>query len=149
MSSPQKSSKPNVSVFLQELQKKTNLPEWFAAFEEFYNKKLWHQLSVKLLEFVQLDEAKELNLVEFYENFISDFETKINQLTLVEMIVFIKKQIKNQEEAIVFIQKVQDKVKANQDAKILCQILIGNIKLTNDDLKGKLTICYLKYYTII
>ena len=133
--SPQK-SKPSVSAFLQE-QQKSSLPEWFANFEELYTKRLWHQLSVKLLEFVQLEQAKHLNLVEIYEHFISDFETKINQLTLVEIVVFIVKQIKKQEEAIAFIQKIQDKVKANQDAKILCQILIGNIKLANNDLKGK------------
>jgi len=33
-------------------------------------------------------------------------------------------------------QKIQEKVKSNQDAKLLCQILIGNIKLSSDDLKG-------------
>lgn len=133
--SPSK-SKPSVSAFLQE-QQRSSLPEWFANFEELYTKRLWHQLSVKLLEFVQLEQAKQLNLVEIYEHFISDFESKINQLTLVEIVVFIVKQIKKQEEAITFIQKIQDKVKANQDAKILCQILVGNIKLANNDLKGK------------
>lgn len=135
MASPQK-SKPSVSAFLQE-QQKSSLPEAFAEFEDLYTKRLWHQLSVKLLEFVQLESAKQLNLVAIYENFISDFETKINQLTLVEIIVFIVKQIKKPDEAIAFIQKIQDKVKANQDAKILCQILVGNIKLTNNDLKGR------------
>lgn len=136
MASPQK-SKPSVSAFLQEQQQKSSLPEAFAEFEDLYTKRLWHQLSVKLLEFVQLESAKQLNLVAIYENFISDFESKINQLTLVEIIVFIVKQIKKPDEAIAFIQKIQDKVKANQDAKILCQILVGNIKLTNNDLKGR------------
>lgn len=134
-----------MSAFLQE-QQKSSLPEWFANFEELYTKRLWHQLSVKLLEFVQLEQAKQLNLVEIYENFISDFETKINQLTLVEIIVFIVKQIKKQEEAITFIQKIQDKVKTNQDAKILCQILVGNIKLANNDLKGELHHCRVLYW---
>lgn len=132
----QQSPKPTVSVFLQELQKKTGLPEWFASFEELYNKRLWHQLSVKLYEFVQLEQAKQLNLVEIYEYFIADFETKINQLTLVEIVVFIVKQINNQADAITFIQKIQEKVKSNQDARILCQILVGGIKLANNDLKG-------------
>lgn len=135
MSSPQK-SKPTVSSYLQELQKKAGLAEWFANFDELYNKRLWHQLAVKLLEFVQLEQANQINLVELYENFIYDFETKINLLTLAEIVVFISNQITNQEDAVKFIKKIEDKVKQNLDAKILCEILIGKIKLANNDLKG-------------
>jgi len=103
------SSKPTVSAYLQDLQKKSGgLSEYFGSFEQLFDKRLWHQLSVKLLEFVQLEQAKQFNLVELYENFIADFETKINQLTLVEIVVFIVQQINNKDEAITFSKNTRE-----------------------------------------
>ncbi|KAK4337195.1 hypothetical protein RND71_043294 [Anisodus tanguticus] len=128
-------SQSKISAYLQKQQNNVEFSEWFVSFEELYNKRLWHQLTVKLLDFVQLPNANNFNLLELYENFLSDFETKINLLSLVEIVVFIIKTIKDFEKCLQFIQKIKEKVKSNQDAFILCQILIGQLKLANNDLK--------------
>ena len=45
--------------------------------ESFYNKKLWHQLTIELLQFVKHPSLQTGNeLVQLYENFIADFENK-------------------------------------------------------------------------
>lgn len=50
--------------------------EW-ARLESLYNKKLWHQLTIALLDFVKHPSLQNENdLVIFYENFLADFENK-------------------------------------------------------------------------
>lgn len=79
-------------------------PYWI-AFDELYNKKLWHQLTLKLLEFIR--EEKPQNLLEIYDNFISDFEIRINQLSLVEIAVYVVKQIPTVDAKFEFIEKIK------------------------------------------
>jgi len=52
--------------------------------ESFYNKKLWHQLTIELLQFVKHPSLQTGNeLVQLYENFIADFENKYEILFFV------------------------------------------------------------------
>ena len=108
--------------------------EWWTAFEELYQKRLWHQLTKKVFEFVKTQNFG--HLLEFYENFISDFETKMNYLTLIEIIAYVLKQIPSHEARVEFINKMKDKVKANREAHILCNIFLGQSMLLVNDLKG-------------
>jgi len=56
--------------------------EW-AQLEELHNKKLWHQLTLKLETFVKNQSLqKGNNLLQLYNNFIHVFENKINPLSL-------------------------------------------------------------------
>lgn len=48
--------------------------QW-AKLESMYNKKLWHQLTVELFDFVRQPGVQD-ELVQLYENFIADFENK-------------------------------------------------------------------------
>ena len=125
------------TAYLQELQQKfPQFSEWWASFTELYNKRLWHQLTLKLQEFVKLPDAHTVDLTQLYEKFVVDFEIKINPLALVETCVFILKHINDYEQCLSFMTKLMQKVKANQNAKLLCQVLIGKLKLANNDLKG-------------
>lgn len=104
--------------------------EW-AKLEEMYNKRLWHQLTLTLLEFVKHPSLADGDgLMKLYDNFIADFEMKINPLSLVEMCAHIFKKIPDPNEAIEFLQKIQEKVKANTEAVILCMTLTGQMKLS-------------------
>ena len=49
----------------------------WAKLESHYNKKLWHQLTNELLDFVK-HPSLQVNdeLVNLYENFVADFENK-------------------------------------------------------------------------
>lgn len=121
--------------FLQEQQRlHPNDQEVFSQCEELYNKKLWHQLTVKIHEYVKTTSNNDL--LSLYENFIVDFETKMNPLTLVEILIFVLKQITDYEQGLAFIEKLKEKVKIQQEATILCNILIGRRKLANNDLEG-------------
>ena len=51
----------------------------------FYSRRLWHQLTQVLLKLVQRPELRP-KLKEIYENAISEFETRLNPLSLVQII---------------------------------------------------------------
>ncbi|XP_015789826.1 26S proteasome non-ATPase regulatory subunit 13 [Tetranychus urticae] len=108
--------------------------EYWTAFEGYYNKKLWHQLTMKTEAFVKLPESNRVDLVAFYTNFIAEFETKLNPLSLVEIIAFIIKEMKDYQECLVFLEKIKEKVKGNQTASLLCSILMAQLKLANKEL---------------
>ncbi|KAL1502084.1 hypothetical protein ABEB36_007282 [Hypothenemus hampei] len=122
----------NVNEYLTKKQKespKDLIPEW-AALEELHNKKLWHQLTLKLLVLIKRPELqKSDNLLQLYNNFIQTFENKINPLSLVEIIAIVIEQFKDHKEAIVFLEKTEPKVKVNPDAQNLCKVLAGQLYL--------------------
>lgn len=149
--------KIEVSLYLQSRQQQetpVTLPDgttvsWFTEFEQLYNKKLWHQLTLKLLAFVkQPDTFAKEDLFALYNGFIADFESKLNPLNLVEIVSYVSKQMisragdnaKAIDEVITFLESIKDKVKLNQDASILASILICRIKLDRGDLEGVKTI---------
>ncbi|KAJ8687443.1 hypothetical protein QAD02_023237 [Eretmocerus hayati] len=120
------------------LTQKQNVPdkdlaaEW-TKLEELHNKRLWHQLTLSLETFV-LHPAlqKDENLIELYDNFLSTFESKINPLSLMEILAHVVKQYKDKRAAITFLEKTEPKVKNNKEAVALCKVFIGQILL--DDL---------------
>jgi len=116
--------------FLNECKQSGILPNDFAELEELYVKKLWHQLTLKCLEVVQKPELKQGNLLlEFYEKFISDFEHRINPLSLVEICLPVVRQIQDSQQAVKFLEKLKEKVKHEQEPSILCNTAIGAIYL--------------------
>ena len=54
--------------------------------------RLWHQLTNKLLEFFDFPLSR-LYRVDVFNKFVRDFESKLNQLRLVEMGVKVSKEI--------------------------------------------------------
>lgn len=112
--------------------------EYWTTFEECYDKKLWHQLTKKIEAFVKAQGSHKTDLVTFYQKFIADFETKLNLLSLVEIIAFIIKEMKNSSQTLEFLKNMKEKVKINQDAYLLCSILMAQIKLAQKDLDGNI-----------
>lgn len=119
--------------FLKEQQ--TNSPpeisEKWSSIEDLYTRKLWHQLTEKLLDLVKLPHyAQGTQLLDMYQNFLSDFEQKINPLSLVEILCpHVIKQYTDADEALTFLEKIKEKVKVSDEAVILCSTAIGNIHL--------------------
>lgn len=56
----------------------------FLDFEDFWERKLWHQLTEKLLEYFAAKESAGQRL-PLYNKFILSFADKINQLKLVKL----------------------------------------------------------------
>lgn len=60
------------------------LQEYFIAFEDYWERKLWHELTDKLIEFFEHPESAKQR-IPFFETFIKSFANKINQLKLVTL----------------------------------------------------------------
>lgn len=75
-----------IPEFLSQQQDKTpeELQHLIFDFENFWERKLWHQLTHSLLDFFNND-ASEPQRLDFYKVFIVKFADKINQLKLVEL----------------------------------------------------------------
>ena len=100
----------DVSGFLQQSQ--SSGPGQAAVWhrlEELYAKKLWHQLTLQVLDFVQ-DPcfAQGDGLIKLYENFISEFEHRLNPLSLVEIILHVVRQMTDPNVALSFLEKTRE-----------------------------------------
>ncbi|XP_075212883.1 regulatory particle non-ATPase 9 [Lycorma delicatula] len=130
-------SQENYLALKQSCSDKNLASEW-AQIEELYNKKLWHQLTIKLRAFVKnpnLQKGDEL--LQLYQNFIQNFENKINPLALVEIIACIVPKFADQKEAIKFLEGTEPKVRESNCAVALCKVLEGQILLEKlGDLEG-------------
>ncbi|CAF0990078.1 unnamed protein product [Adineta ricciae] len=108
--------------------------EWLEL-DSLYQSRLWHELTLRVTAFVHREELQQgEQLRSFYENFLSDFEHRINQLALVEIIIPISRTFKQVDEAILFIQQIREKVKANSLAVLLCDVTIGKAYLVTKNL---------------
>ncbi|XP_035388149.1 26S proteasome non-ATPase regulatory subunit 13 [Electrophorus electricus] len=128
----------DVVGYLRQQQSKSAAPETAAQWhklEDLYSRKLWHQLTLKLTDFVQEPFfSKGDAIIQLYDNFISDFEHRINPLSLVEIILHVVRQMPDPNTAITFLEKTKEKVKANDESVILCKTTIGSLKLDIGDL---------------
>nr|XP_054293601.1 26S proteasome non-ATPase regulatory subunit 13 isoform X2 [Pongo pygmaeus] len=127
----------DVPGFLQQSQSSgLGQPAVWHRLEELYTKKLWHQLTLQVLDFVQ-DPcfAQGDGLIKLYENFISEFEHRVNPLSLVEIILHVVRQMTDPNVALTFLEKTREKVKSSDEAVILCKTAIGALKLNIGDLQ--------------
>ncbi|KAK1152228.1 26S proteasome non-ATPase regulatory subunit 13-like isoform X3 [Acipenser oxyrinchus oxyrinchus] len=108
--------------------------ERWSRMETMYSKRLWHQLTLELLDLVQSPAfATEDRIIKLYENFISDFEHRINPLSLVEIILLAVRQYSDPESSLKLLEKTKEKVKSNDEAEILCRTAIAAINLKTGD----------------
>ena len=61
--------------------------EQWREMEALYNRRLWHQLTVQVLDMIKNSPSmtKPGERVALYQNFVSDFEHRINPLSLAEI----------------------------------------------------------------
>lgn len=116
--------------FLAERKNSGVLSSDWAELEELYVKKLWHQITLKCLSFVKKAEfQKGTVLINMYEKFITDFEHRINPLSLVEICLPIVRQYQDFQLAVAFLEQLAGKIKHEQEPKILVNTAIGAIYL--------------------
>lgn len=84
-----------ISDFLadQRDQAPEDLQPLILQFEDLWERKLWHQLTDKLVEFFN-DPASAPQRLQFYKVFILKFADKINQLKLVDLALKAASQCK-------------------------------------------------------
>jgi len=113
-------TKPNLSIHLQHML-------------EDYQKKLWHQLTLKLADFVRFDDARaNIDLVQFYEEFIKSFSGKLNQLSLVRIAIDIAGTIRDVKQRIAFVQSLteQQKVIENKEASVYVKAILAEYHIS-------------------
>eukprot|EP01111_Echinosteliopsis_oligospora_P002506 TRINITY_DN1374_c0_g1_i1.p1 TRINITY_DN1374_c0_g1~~TRINITY_DN1374_c0_g1_i1.p1 ORF type:complete len:382 (+),score=110.59 TRINITY_DN1374_c0_g1_i1:84-1229(+) len=104
------------------------LTEEYNSFLDLYRKKLYHQLTIKLEAFVNNQHDHDL-LLNLYQKFIKDFETKMNQLSLVKISIKISNTFTDKKEAINFEKMIEDKVKGDVQAHILATSSVAMLLL--------------------
>ncbi|MED6179525.1 26S proteasome non-ATPase regulatory subunit 13 B [Stylosanthes scabra] len=115
------------------------LSDWYNSLADLYQKKLWHQLTLKLEQFVALAAFQAGDaLIQLYHNFITDFETKINLLKLAHFAVIVSRQYSEKEAAVSYLDGVIEKLQATREQRIEEPILyikmrIAIIKLEQGD----------------
>jgi len=95
---------------------------------EDYSKKLWHQLTLKLADFVRDDEIRRtVDLVQFYEEFVKSFQGKLNQLSLARIVIDIAGTIPDVNKRIVFVQALSElqKVVENKEASVYAKAVLA------------------------
>ncbi|XP_062073454.1 26S proteasome non-ATPase regulatory subunit 13 homolog A [Humulus lupulus] len=120
------------------------LGDWYNSLADLYQKKLWHQLTLKLEEFVALAVFQAGDaLIQLYHNFITDFETKINLLKLAHFAVIVSRQYPEKEAAIGYLEGVIEKLRATREQRIEEPVLyikmqIAIFKLEQDQKECKI-----------
>ena len=84
-----------ISDFLAEQRDEapTDLQSVFITFDDLFDRKLWHQLTDKALEFFSSKESVPYRL-PLYNGFVLHFADKINQLKLVKIALLASQQSK-------------------------------------------------------
>ncbi|KAI9144062.1 hypothetical protein BKA69DRAFT_1058022 [Paraphysoderma sedebokerense] len=152
----------DVHAFLSSLKQKTQaegksqLVDFFNKFEELYDKKLWHQLTLAIESFLAHPQSGPY-LIPLYKNFVKDFESKLNQLRLVAGLgVLGARQTGDPQASINFLDALAEKCKpaepkkdekttpdqTSQEAYILCimesshyHLLLGHFETVLKNIK--------------
>ncbi|XP_078438054.1 26S proteasome non-ATPase regulatory subunit 13 homolog B-like [Wolffia australiana] len=112
------------------------LADWYTTLAELYQKKLWHQLTLKLDQFVALTVVQAGDaLIQLYNNFITDFETKINLLKLAHFAVIVSRQYSEKDAAIGYLEGVIEKLRATKELRIDEPILYVKMQIASFNLE--------------
>ncbi|GKT89940.1 LOW QUALITY PROTEIN: putative PCI domain-containing protein [Colletotrichum tofieldiae] len=122
--------------FLAE-QRPEELQHLVLEFENYWERKLWHQLTDALGQFFSHPGSKPQRL-SFYKVFILKFADKINQLKLVDLALKAATECKDDEERLAFLQGVAKKVdnENSQDALVYASVAVARVKLDLEDMDG-------------
>ncbi|CAO2043555.1 unnamed protein product [Urochloa humidicola] len=106
------------------------LVEWYAALADLYQRKLWHQLTLKLDQFLALAVVQAGDaLIHLYNHFISDFETKINLLKFAHFTVVVSRQYLDKDAGINYLEGVISKLHDTREALVEEPILYVKMQI--------------------
>ncbi|CAL5025661.1 unnamed protein product [Urochloa decumbens] len=106
------------------------LAEWYAALADLYQRKLWHQLTLKLDQFLALAVVQAGDaLIQLYNHFISDFETKINLLKFAHFTVVVSRQYLDKDAGINYLEGVISKLHDTREARVEEPILYVKMQI--------------------
>ncbi|KAG9018861.1 26S proteasome regulatory subunit [Tulasnella sp. 427] len=117
-----------------------DLQPLFEKIRRLHSKKLWHQLTLAIFEFLDHPLSPPFQ-VDFFENFVREFEAKLNALKLVEIGVRISKQLTGPNTILEFLSSLRSRIDQSADpaAYILALASLAHAKLAFGDLVGTKT----------
>lgn len=104
----------------------------YHALGDLFSKKLWHQLTIALKEFVNdPDCLKGENTVQLYSQFISQFEKHLNQLDFAQICVQISRQYRDfpTSSAIFLEARYEDKDRIGTEGSLILRLELALLKL--------------------
>ncbi|KAI9680757.1 MAG: 26S proteasome regulatory subunit [Caeruleum heppii] len=114
-----------------------DLQQHFFTFEDYWERKLWHQLTDELVEYFNKAESGPQR-IPLYKTFISSFADKINQLQLVTLGLKAATECQDDQERLTFLTSLADKVDkpSSQDAFVYATVAVASVKLHLQDYDG-------------
>ncbi|KAI8905087.1 hypothetical protein EDD86DRAFT_212214 [Gorgonomyces haynaldii] len=125
-------------VWLQQYTSK-HPSEHFNKFARLYELKLWHQLTLALLDYSRLPESK-THLQVLYDNFITDFEKRVNKVSLCQIQFHVASLLKPKEaldRLVNFLSTIENK---DLDAHSLVRLEIAHYHLVLNQIEETKTI---------
>eukprot|EP01128_Nolandella_sp_AFSM9_P005999 TRINITY_DN3012_c0_g1_i1.p1 TRINITY_DN3012_c0_g1~~TRINITY_DN3012_c0_g1_i1.p1 ORF type:complete len:391 (-),score=101.59 TRINITY_DN3012_c0_g1_i1:108-1280(-) len=115
---------------------------------EYHRKRLWHQLTSQMVKFITDANVKRpvaaggVDLLEFYQEFVSTFAIKLNQLYFVQIAIAIANsgQIEDKQSRVDFLESVSElpKVVSHSEATIVVKsAIVENCVVVGDLTKAK------------
>ncbi|KAI9717246.1 MAG: 26S proteasome regulatory subunit [Chrysothrix sp. TS-e1954] len=114
-----------------------DLQEAFVTFEEYWERKLWHELTNLLGELFDNPQSLDVRL-PLFNDFISAFADRINQLKLASLGLCAAEKFEDDNERLSFLQKLATTVDkpSSQDAFVYVRTAVASIMLRTTDLDG-------------
>jgi len=107
------------------------LQHYFVNFEDFWERKLWHELTDLLVEYYAEPESASQRL-PIYNTFVKTFADKINQLKLVRVGLSTAKECKDDNERLTFLSALATRVDkpTSRDAYAYALTSVANVRLS-------------------
>ncbi|SLM37144.1 proteasome regulatory particle subunit [Lasallia pustulata] len=128
-----------ISNFLSEQREVApeDLQASFLTIEDYWERKLWHQLTDVLVDFFN-DPASASQRLPLFQRFIWSFSEKINQLKFVALGLLAATQCSDDHERLTFLTTLVEKVNkpSSQDAYVYALVAGSDVKLRLSDYDG-------------
>ncbi|KAA6408793.1 MAG: 26S proteasome regulatory subunit N9 [Lasallia pustulata] len=128
-----------ISNFLSEQREVApeDLQASFLTIEDYWERKLWHQLTDVLVDFFS-DPASASQRLPLFQRFIWSFSEKINQLKFVALGLLAATQCSDDHERLTFLTTLAEKVNkpSSQDAYVYALVAASDVKLRLSDYDG-------------
>ncbi|KAL8658945.1 MAG: hypothetical protein Q9226_000683 [Calogaya cf. arnoldii] len=128
-----------VANFLSEQRENApeDLQQSFLTIEDYWDRKLWHQLTDVLVDYFNAPASASQRL-SLFRRFILSFSEKINQLKFVSLGLLAATQCSDVQERLSFLTDLTTKVNkpASQDAYVFALVAASDVKLRLQDLAG-------------
>ncbi|KAJ1801590.1 26S proteasome regulatory subunit [Coemansia sp. RSA 2399] len=119
----------------QQTEAPSALAPYFREFEDLYERKLWHQLTKKVEEFINIPEAAPYR-IGLYNEFVKDWQRHMNKVKLVLFALAAARRFDSVPEAAEFMTKIAKDVDTpeTQEAYVLASLESAHFKLLLNDL---------------